>query len=71
MGDNDFFQTEADQVSVWRAAECLLGVRFGSQPKPLKRPLSGEERKSISGGWRFASGLPDFNGLVMGVRILA
>jgi len=35
------------------------------------RPLSEVEQTTISGGWRLASGLPDLNGLVMGVRILA
>ncbi len=45
MGDNDFFQTEADQVSVWRAPECLLGVNLRhSQPCP-ECPLLGVERK--------------------------
>ncbi len=28
-----------------------LWVRFGSQPRPRKRPLSGVKRKSISGDW--------------------
>ncbi len=32
--------------------QCLLRVRFGSQPRPRKRLLSGAKRKSISGGWR-------------------
>ena len=32
----------------------LLRVTNGSQRRPRERPLSGEERKSISGDWRSA-----------------